>query len=250
MRESLIHGGAGVRELLVVAGKTSSRIRELMGIAAERGIPVRRTTGAELSRFAPDVAHQGIAAVIKGFTYHDLGALIDGARRNPGYRTLVALDHITDEGNLGSFMRTAAFFGVDGLILPRDRSAGVTPRVLKRCSGAHVHLPVARVVNLVRSLEELDREGFWVVGASGDGRETVYRFDWRRDVVLVLGNEQRGMSPSVGRCCHEQVGIPGCGKVESLNVTVAGGVVLSEIVRQRTGAGAAPPAAQCPGSPG
>jgi len=96
-----------------------------------------------------------------------------------------------------------------------------------------VHLPIARVVNLGRALDLLKSKGFWIIGASGESRESIYQFDWKRDLVLVFGNEQRGLTRTVRNCCHQLVGIPVSGHVESLNVGVAGGVILSEIFRQR-----------------
>lgn len=142
-------------------------------------------------------------------------------------------DHITDEGNLGALIRTAAFFGVHGLILPKDRSAKITGKLLKRTSGAYASLPISRVVNLGRALDLLAAKGFWIIGAAGEAQESLYHFDWDRDVVLILGSESKGLSHLVRGRCHELVKIPGSGRVESLNLSVAGGVILSEIARQR-----------------
>ena len=167
------------------------------------------------------------------FAYSDLDHIINISLKDQGSALLIAADHITDEGNLGSLMRTAVFFGASGMIIPKDRSAKVTSKVLKRSSGAYAYLPVARVVNLGRSLDLLERKGFWIVGASGESSYPIYQFDWNRDLVLVLGNEQKGLSPAVQKRCHQFVGIPSAGRVGSLNVAVAGGVVMSEICRQR-----------------
>jgi 23S rRNA (guanosine2251-2'-O)-methyltransferase len=170
------------------------------------------------------------------FAYADLDRVMDRALKNRGGNgLLIAADHITDEGNLGALIRTAVFYGADGLVLPKDRSAAVSGKVLKRSSGTYVHLPVSRVVNLARALDLLARRGFWIVGAAGDGSESIYRFDWNRDLVLVLGNEMRGLGRSVRQRCHQVVRIPSPGLTVSLNVSVAGGVILSEIYRQRLG---------------
>ena len=146
---------------------------------------------------------------------------------------LLAADHITDEGNLGALIRTAASFGVQGLILPRDRSAQVSAKVLKRSSGAHLFLPIVQVVNLSRTLDELSQNGFWIIGAAGESSHSIYEFDWRRNLVLVLGSEDKGLKPSIRSHCHQLVGIPVQGFQGSLNVSVAGGIILSEIIRQR-----------------
>ena len=222
-----------IRELWIVDGKTSRRTEELLRLAREKQIPVVRKKRETLSFLVPDTAHQGVVALSDGFRYADLASVIRASQEAPGRGLLVAADHITDEGNLGALIRTAAFFGAHGLILPKDRSAGVSPGVLKRAAGAVARLSVVKAVNLGRVLDFLEKKGFWIVGASGDGPASVYRFDWRRDLVLVLGNEQRGMGRLIRRRCHEVVRVPSPGGVESLNVAVAGGVILSEIFRQR-----------------
>jgi len=172
-------------------------------------------------------------AVSGNFNYTDLERIIDFSLKSQGHSLLIAADHITDEGNLGALIRTAAFFGVHGLIIPKDRSASVTSRVLKRSSGAFLHLPIAQVVNMGRALDILEKKGFWIIGASGDGVESIYQFDWKRSLVLVLGNEQKGLSRAARKRCQQVVRIPSPGQVESLNVGVAAGVILSEIIRHR-----------------
>ncbi|SPD73742.1 23S rRNA (guanosine-2'-O-)-methyltransferase RlmB [uncultured Desulfobacterium sp.] len=231
VRDSLAHGKARIKEIWIAEGKAPDRVREILDLADQRRIPVLTKDRSFLSRLMPNTSHQGIVALVEKFSYSHLDRLID---ISPDQKTLlIALDHITDEGNLGAIIRTAAFFGVHGLIIPKDRSALVSANVLKRSSGAHVHLPIARVVNLGASLDLLKKKGCWIVGASGEGKESLYEFDWKRDVVLVLGNEQKGLSPSVRKRCDIEVRIPGSGRVESLNVAVASGVILSEIIRQR-----------------
>ncbi|MDP6179806.1 MAG: RNA methyltransferase, partial [Desulfatiglandales bacterium] len=167
------------------------------------------------------------------FRYFDLDQIIDTSLHDPAHALIVAADHITDEGNLGALIRTGVFFGAHGLVLPKDRSASVSERVKKRSSGAYVHLPVARVVNLGRTLDILIKKGFWIIGAAGDSLGSIYQFDWNRDLVLVLGSEEKGLSRTVRSRCHQLVGIPSYGHVSSLNISVAGGIILSEIVRQR-----------------
>ncbi len=226
-------GRPGIQALWIVKGKGSERAREILGIMAEKGIPVHYKDRAELDRLIPGTAHQGIVAIAERFEYSDLDGIIAGASKTPGYNLLIIADHITDEGNLGALIRTAAFFGAQGLVLPRDRSAKVTGAVLKRSVGAYVHLPVAQVVNLGRALDELNKRGFWIIGTAGEETESIYRFDWNRDLALVLGREDRGLTRSARERCHALVSIPGSGHVNSLNVSVACGIVLSEVARQR-----------------
>lgn len=233
MREALLKGQIRVDELWIAEGKRSARVREILQMAEERGISAQFKKGPILDNLLPGISHQGIVALAEKFTYFDLNTLIDISLDAPEHALIVAADHITDEGNLGALIRTAAFFRANGLILPKDRSAQITERVRKRSAGAYVHLPVARVVNLARALDSLDKKGCWIVGAAGETPESIYQFDWDRDLVLVLGSEDRGLSRSVRSRCHQLVSIPSHGKVGTLNVSVASGIILSEILRQR-----------------
>ena len=187
-----------------------------------------------MDHLLPGVAHQGIIAFAQSFNYVDLNQIIRTSLNVSGQALIVAADHITDEGNLGALIRTAAFFKAHGLVLPRNRSAKVTGRVLKRSAGSSVHLPVTRVVNLGRALDVFNKKGFWIIGAAGEGSESIYRFDWNRDLILVLGSEDRGLSRSVRSRCHQIVSIPSYGDLGSLNISVAGGIILAEIIRQRS----------------
>jgi 23S rRNA (guanosine2251-2'-O)-methyltransferase len=234
VKEALLSKRVRITEIWVREGREGSRPGEIREIAAERGIPLFLKSAAEMEALLPGLAHQGMAAVGGEFVYSDLEEIAERALGSPGRALIVAADHITDEGNLGALVRTSAFFGVQGLVLPKDRAAAISAQVMKRSSGALLHLPVARVVNLGRALDRLAERGFWVLGTAGEGPESIYGFDWQRDLVLVLGSEEKGLSPLIRTRCHQILRIPGEGKVESLNVSVAAGVVLSEIVRQRT----------------
>lgn len=234
VRAILEHDPVHLAEIWISRGRRAGRTGEIVLLAGKRGVPVLYKTRDILDQILPGVAHQGIVALSREFGYVNLGDLITGSRKMDRHGLLIAADHITDEGNLGAVIRTCVFFGVHGLIIPKDRSAAITRNVIKRSSGAYVHLPVARVVNLSRALDTLDQEGFWIVGAAGDGDETLYGFDWRGDIVLVIGNEDRGLGREVRKRCHRLIRIPPSGYIEALNVSVACGIILSEIVRQRT----------------
>lgn len=233
VRETLIQGRVGIREIWIATGKKPGRAGEILQMAKKRNIPVYFKKPAELSRLVPDVAHQGIVAVAEDFAYADLDQIIEASLQEKGHAILIVADHITDEGNLGALIRTAAFFGVHGLIIPGDRSARVSARILKRSAGGYFHLPIAKVVNIGRTLDLLKKKGFWIIGASGEASTSIYRFDWGRDLALVLGNEKSGLSIPARKRCHEVVSIPSLSPVESLNVSVSGGIILSEIIRQR-----------------
>ena len=237
VRETLKEPKSSLQEIWIAAGKQSARTEEILNLATAKNIPVYFKQESYLSDIFENISHQGIVGVLKAFAYADLHQVLRHSLREEASALLLAADHMTDPGNLGALIRTAAFFGSHGLIIPRDRSAGITAAALKRASGAHAKLPVVRVTNLGRTLDELSKNGFWIIGAAGEADLSIYDFDWKRPVVLVLGSEQKGLSPSIRKRCHELVRIPSPGGVESLNISVAGGIVLSEICRQRRHAG-------------
>ncbi|MBN1102637.1 MAG: 23S rRNA (guanosine(2251)-2'-O)-methyltransferase RlmB [Deltaproteobacteria bacterium] len=237
VHEALVSGRIRIMEIWLREVRAGNRMEDLRGLAEKKRIPVLYKRGDDMDELLPGLAHQGVVALTGGFLYSDLEEIMDKALRGPGGALVLAADHITDVGNLGALVRTGAFFGAHGLILPKDRSAAMSAGVMKRSSGAFVHLPVSRVVNLGRALDRMAERGFWVIGTAGESQETLYRFDWRRHLVLVLGSEEKGLSPNIRRKCQHMVSIPGCGKVESLNVAVAAGVILTEIARQRKGGG-------------
>ena len=223
----------GIVELLIAKGRKIERLKEIMDMAREKRIPIRFKDKIYLDKMLPNFSHQGVIAVLRNYSYCHLEDLIKIALASKKRGLLLVADHITDTGNLGSLIRTAGFFGVQGLILPRDRSASITDIVHKRSAGGSAYLPVSRVINLSRTLKQLADEGLWIVGAAGESKTNIYEFDWNRDLALVLGSEGKGLSRIVRDQCHHLVSIPRLGPLNSLNVSVAAGIILSEIVRHR-----------------
>ena len=233
VRETLGQEKSPLLEIWITEGKRSVRTEEILRLATAENIPICFKQQSYLSELFGNISHQDIVGVTKAFAYSDFQQVLHRSLQKGPSALLLAADHITDPGNLGALIRTASFFGAHGLILPKDRSAGITAGTLKRASGTHHHIPIAQVTNLGRSLDELSKNGFWIIGTAGEADSSIYDFDWKRAVVLVLGSEQKGISPSIRKRCHQLVGIPSPGGVESLNISVAGGVVLSEICRKR-----------------
>ncbi|OQY49424.1 MAG: 23S rRNA (guanosine(2251)-2'-O)-methyltransferase RlmB [Desulfobacteraceae bacterium 4572_87] len=233
VRETLGQEKSPLQEIWIAEGKRSARTEEILRLAIVGNIPICFKKKSYLSELFVDISHQGIVGVTKAFAYSDFQQVLHHSLQKGPSALLLAADHITDPGNLGALIRTAAFFGAHGLVLPKDRSAGITAATLKRASGTHHQLHIAQVTNLGRSLDELSKNDFWIIGTAGEAGVSIYDFDWNRPVVLVLGSEQKGISPSIRKRCHQLVGIPSPGGVESLNISVAGGVVLSEICRHR-----------------
>jgi 23S rRNA (guanosine2251-2'-O)-methyltransferase len=177
--------------------------------------------------------HQGVVAQIAPYEYSELSALIAQAKSATEQPVLVAIDSITDPHNLGAIIRTAEALGAQGLVMPQRRTVGITSTVMKVASGALESFPVARVVNLSRALEELKTSGFWIYGLAVNSSEPLHTVKWTGAVVLVIGSEGEGLGLLTQRCCDRLVSIPLQGKTPSLNASVAAGMALYEIYRQR-----------------
>jgi 23S rRNA (guanosine2251-2'-O)-methyltransferase len=192
---------------------------------------VRFVSRAELDRMAGNVAHQGVVAVTSAKQYSDLDDVI--ASKRGDYSLVLVLDGVEDPHNLGAIIRTADAAGVDGLIIPERRAAGVSGTVTKVSAGATAHVPIAKVTNIARTLQNLKAQNLWIVGLDERAPATYDTLDFNMNCALVLGAEGKGVHDLVKKNCDFLVSIPMLGKVSSLNVSVAAGVVLFEVVRQR-----------------
>jgi 23S rRNA (guanosine2251-2'-O)-methyltransferase len=237
-----IYGINAVSEAL----KARGRAFEWVGMAKERhdlrlqrliedcrrlAVPVRFLQRTELDRMAGNAAHQGVVAVTSAKQYSDLDDVV-GAKRGQ-YSLVVVLDGVEDPHNLGAILRTADAAGADGIVIPERRAASVTGTVTKASAGASEHLPIAKVTNIARTVEELKERNIWTVGLDERGSQTYDALDYNMDCALVVGAEGKGLHDLVKRKCDFLVSIPMLGKVSSLNVSVAAALVLYEIVRQR-----------------
>ena len=207
------------------------RLQRVVDECRKNGIAVRFVGRAELDRMAGNNAHQGVVAVTSAKQYNELDDVV--AAKRGQYSLLVVLDGIEDPHNLGAILRTADAAGADGVVIPERRAAGVTPTVIKASAGASEHLPIAKVTNITRTVEELKEKNIWIVGLDERGTQTYDSLDYNLDCAIVLGAEGKGVHDLVRRKCDFVASIPMLGKVPSLNVSVAAGVVLYEIVRQR-----------------
>jgi 23S rRNA (guanosine2251-2'-O)-methyltransferase len=209
------------------------KLETLIGELQAQGVRIERVPRRELDRLAPDARHQGILLELQGgaaVTEQDLEGFL--AALKPPILLLV-LDGVTDPHNLGACLRSADAAGVQAVILPKDKSAGITPVVRKVACGAAESLPIFAVTNLARTLRTLQDAGIWIYGAAGEADQTLYDIDFKGNVALVLGAEGGGMRRLTREHCDGLVKIPMAGTVESLNVSVATGVLLYEVVRQR-----------------
>jgi 23S rRNA (guanosine2251-2'-O)-methyltransferase len=205
---------------------------EILALAASRGLAGQFVPRPALDRLCDRTVHQGVAAVFDPIAAWNW----ESFRQNlppEGPALVLALDRVEDPGNLGALMRSALAFGARGVVTPRDRAAPLTRAALKASAGAAEILPLARVVNLGRALEDLKKSGFWVVGADARGPENLFTFDFPGRAVVVLGSEGRGLSPLVSKNCDFLVAVPQADQnVPSLNVSVAGAIFLAEFFRR------------------
>ena len=245
VEEALRAGRRHFDHVLVARERQDARLVQLIALCRQLGVRVHTESRDELTLRAQTAAHQGVVAVVRP---QELLALEDLFAPQPAFpgaaRLLLALDGVEDPQNLGALLRVADGAGVDGILLTERRSAPLSPVAVKASAGATEHLRIARVVNLVRALEELKKQNIWVIGLDatpGDPRLTDYdRFDLTGNCVLVLGREGAGLHDLVRRSCDHLLRIPMAGGVSSLNVSTAGAVVLYEAYRQRRAASAAP----------
>jgi 23S rRNA (guanosine2251-2'-O)-methyltransferase len=229
--EALKARGRNFEWVGVAKERKDIRLRRVMEECRKIGIPLRILSRLELDEIAGTAAHQGIVAATSAKQYSDIDDII--ASRRGEHSLVVVLDGIEDPHNLGAILRTADAAGADGVVIPERRSAAVTAAVAKVSAGASEHLPIAKVTNISRTLEELKEKDLWIVGLDERGEKTWDEIDYNMHCAVVLGAEGKGVHDLVRRHCDFLVSIPMLGKVPSLNVSVAAGVVLYEVVRQR-----------------
>jgi 23S rRNA (guanosine2251-2'-O)-methyltransferase len=235
VEEALKAGQRRFDHVLVARERHDLRLENLVALCREAGVRVRQESREQLTQLAQTPAHQGVVALVHPQEFLSIEDLF--APAHPGVaRLLLALDGIEDPQNLGALLRVADGAGVDGVLLTERRSAPLSPVAVKASAGAAEHLRIARVVNLVRALEELKRHNLWIIGLDERGQTDYDQFDLTGDCVLVLGREGAGLHDLVRRTCDHLLRIPMAGGVSSLNVSAAGAVVLYEAFRQRRNA--------------
>jgi 23S rRNA (guanosine2251-2'-O)-methyltransferase len=243
VEEALKAGKRRFDHVLVARERDDLRLEKLVAALRLAGIRVRQESRDQLSVMAKTPAHQGVVAMVRAQESLSIEDLYAADAANPtARRLLLALDGVEDPQNLGALLRVADGAGVDGVILTERRSAPLSPVAVKASAGASEHLRIARVVNLVRALEELKEQNIWVIGLDERGTADYDQFDLTGDCVLVLGREGAGLHDLVRKTCDYLLRIPMAGGVSSLNVSAAGAVVLYEAFRQRRNAvaGASP----------
>jgi 23S rRNA (guanosine2251-2'-O)-methyltransferase len=228
----LLQSGKPVNKIAFQSEGTGGRFQDMVSHARERGIPFQFVDKSALDRLTEKANHQGVLAYVAPRDYAEIDDILALAKERGEEPFILVVDEVEDPHNLGALIRTADAVGAHGVVIPKRRSVSLTATVAKTSAGAVEHVLVARVGNLVQTLKELKKAGCWVSGAEAGGRD-VYRSDLTGSRVLVIGSEGKGLSRLVRETCDEMVSIPMKGKVNSLNASVAGSVLLYEIHRQR-----------------
>jgi len=234
--EAIRAGKRSIDSITILQSARPDRLKSLLDLARQKRIPVHRVPRFDFEQQVGDARHQGVMARIAAARYADPEELLDSAEAKVGTSDppfLVVLDGIEDPRNFGSILRTSDCAGVHGVFVPERRASGLTDTVAKVAEGALEYVPVARVTNLVRLIEQLKERNIWVIGSAGDAKQSYTEWDWKLPAAIIVGNEGHGLHRLVREKCDALVKIPVVGNLDSLNVSVATGVLLYEVRRQR-----------------
>lgn len=231
--ETLAAAPQSVREIVIADNSDRERLRSVIAEARRHQVPVSFRAPRDLDRLCQGERHQGVVAQVEPYRYPPFEELLRQVAEAASAEPILVLDGIVDPRNFGALLRSAEAAGVKHVVLPKDRSVEVTPLVVKASAGAAFHLNIYKVTNLRRALQELKQAGYWTVGLAVDAPGNLYQHNYPPKLAIVLGSEATGVRPINLRECDFLVSIPMLGKIESLNVGVAGAVFLFELARQR-----------------
>jgi 23S rRNA (guanosine2251-2'-O)-methyltransferase len=231
--EEALAAGRPLDRIVIARGRHGERVEAIVQQAKSRGVPVRFEDRQQLDRLAGTRDHQGVAALAAAKKSVELEDLIAENAASNGQGLLVLLDGVEDPHNLGAIVRSSLAAGAQGVVIPERRAAGLTDTVERASAGALAHLPIARVKNLVRAMEQMKEAGYWLVGLDERAEKTYTDVDLKGSIGLVLGSEGEGLHELTRKRCDFLVSIPTMGPVRSLNVSVAAGIMLFETIRQR-----------------
>jgi 23S rRNA (guanosine2251-2'-O)-methyltransferase len=240
--EALRGGGRRIGRILIARERRDASMREIMRLAAARGVSVRQEGRQQLDVLAKGVRHQGVVALVSQAAYDDPRELVGRITGRTALPLLVVLDGIQDPQNLGAIARTGEAAGADALFIARHRAAGITPGAMRASAGALEYLPVARVAGLPAFLEWLKGRAIWILGTDPDAGRSLYNIDLRIPLAVVIGAEHQGLRPLVRERCDLLARVPMRGRLASLNAAAAAAVFLFEIRRQRDSQGQSGPA--------
>jgi len=234
VEEALKSSHVRIEKILVGTRIPNPPLQSILDVANMKKIPVTFTTRESLEGMTKGGVHQNVVGLIKETPYADLGEILSLWKKEGAKSLFLILDGIQDPQNFGSLIRTASGSGVHGIITPKDRSVGITSGVVKASAGAAAHVSIARVVNIAATIDLLKQEGIWVYGASGEAKDLIYQLDLNTDLAIVIGAEGKGIRPLVKKKCDRLFSIPMKGPLSSFNASVSGGMILYEVMRQRS----------------
>ena len=224
--------GRDIEKIIVAKGNTEGTIRRIMSMAAERGVVLQQVERKRLDEMSQTKNHQGVIALVSAHQYAEVEDILNRAKEKGKDPFIIILDEITDPHNLGAILRTADAAGADGVIISKRRSVGLTATVAKTSAGAIEYVPVAKVTNIAKTIDELKKAGLWIACTDMDGK-SYFESDLKGPIALVIGNEGDGVGRLVKEKCDFTVSIPMLGKISSLNASVAAALFMYEVVRQR-----------------
>ncbi len=233
LQEALRSSHLQIEKILIGTQTPRSPLQSILDLAKTRNIPVAFTTQESLERMTKGGVHQNVVGFVKETPFVAVEEMLSHWKKQGTQALFLILDGIQDPQNLGSLIRTGLGCGAHGIIIPKDRSVGITPVVIKASAGAAAHLPIARVVNIAATIDLFKKEGIWVYGASGEAKDLIYQLDFNMDLAIVIGAEGKGMRPLVKKKCDRLFSIPMKGPLSSFNASVSGGMILYEVMRQR-----------------
>ncbi len=227
-----------VAKIFIAKGISQSFSGKVRALAREHGIPVQNVPVVRLEKTVPGVNHQGVVLQLSSVGYTDVHDILtlSGAMRDDVIKekpVIVLLDRIQDPYNFGAIIRTATASGARGVIVPERYAAPLSAAAIKASAGAAMRIPIGRTPNLLQVIEEMKERGYWIVGADGTADTTIWEMDWDRPLGIVIGNEEKGLRPLISRACDYRIRIPLSGPVESLNASVAAGLILFAALRSR-----------------
>lgn len=227
-----LKAGRSIQRILMSDDKIKTGLSDIVGLAKSKGVEVRPTPVKQMNRYETDVPHQGVIAFVNAVEFKDLGEVLqESNHENP---LLILTDGVEDPHNMGAIIRTAECVGATAVLIPKRHNAPINATVAKTSAGAVEQIPLVQVGNVTQTIKQLQKQGFWVLGAYMEGDRTLYETDLTIPTVLVIGNEGKGISRVVKEACDFLVTIPMYGNLNSLNASVAAAILMYEAVRQRT----------------
>lgn len=227
-----LKAGRSIQRILVSDDKIKTGLSDIVGLAKSKGVEVRPTPVKQMNRYETDVPHQGVIAFVNAVEFKDLGEVLqESNHENP---LLILTDGVENPHNMGAIIRTAECVGATAVLIPKRHNAPINATVAKTSAGAVEQIPLVQVGNVTQTIKQLQKQGFWVLGAHMEGDRTLYEADLTIPTVLVIGNEGKGISRVVKEACDFLVTIPMYGNLNSLNASVAAAILMYEAVRQRT----------------